>query len=375
MKPVPPIDPLDDLMMAALHGDLTPQERAQFDSRLSNDPAARAVYLEAQAMHDLLEKTHREAQPDAAFEQRMISGVRRKLQSEKDETALESVLVLWNGLRRLLKVPTFWAYGAICGLVALVALSVVISAGSQVKSVFTNISYPLAVNGVRSDEMNGFPVDAAKAKVDQPQNRNGYIAQLDKRELGYESQLRADPSNQNAAKRIEQIEAQKKDYALKTGYNVYAGHTIATAGALNLNGGNLKMEADGKTANTGGSADLLEAAIPLTTTTPQGGTVHGTPFSIPGTPGNWQQNAVPNSTAANVTIASSSAIEVTIVSGETVTADSVTLDSVGVTLAVDGLLNLGRSKDQLLVGAGTLDVASTGTIANGTIVAGSGMSS
>jgi hypothetical protein len=91
-----------------------------------------------------------------------------------------------------------------------------------------------------------------------------------------------------------------------------------------------------------------------------------------GTAGDWQQNAVPNSTAANVTIASDSAIEVTIVSGETVTADSVTLDSVGVTLAVDGLLNLGGSKDQLLVNAGTLSVASTGTIANGTIVAGSG---
>ena len=68
--------------------------------RLQNDPAARAAYQEAQAMHDLLEKTHHDAQPDSAFEQRMISGVRRKIQhKDHRETAWESVLVLWAAAR------------------------------------------------------------------------------------------------------------------------------------------------------------------------------------------------------------------------------------------------------------------------------------
>jgi len=82
MKPVTPHDPLDDLIAAALHGELTPEERTQFDIRLKNDPAAHAAYQKAQLMHDLLEKTHKNAQPDSDFERRMVSGVRRKLQSE-----------------------------------------------------------------------------------------------------------------------------------------------------------------------------------------------------------------------------------------------------------------------------------------------------
>src|SRR5476651_2419525 len=100
MKPPTPHDPLDDLIAAALHGELTPEERTRFESRLSTDPAAQAAYQEAQAMHDLLEKTHKSAQPDPAFEQRMVSGVRRKLQDEQNrETAWESLLALWMGLK------------------------------------------------------------------------------------------------------------------------------------------------------------------------------------------------------------------------------------------------------------------------------------
>lgn len=100
MKPISPHDPLDDLIAAALHGELTPEERAQFDARLQNDPAARAAYQETQLMHNLLEKTHRDAQPDPAFEQRMVSGVRRKIQHDQHrETAWESVLVLWRAVK------------------------------------------------------------------------------------------------------------------------------------------------------------------------------------------------------------------------------------------------------------------------------------
>jgi len=110
MKPTTPHDPLDDLIAAALHGDLTPEERAQFESRLSTDPNAQAAYQEAKAMHELLEQTNRSAQPDPDFEQRMVSGVRRKIaQPPHQETAWESLLFFWNGVRWML--TSRWKYG------------------------------------------------------------------------------------------------------------------------------------------------------------------------------------------------------------------------------------------------------------------------
>jgi len=126
MKPIFPHDPrneeFDDLIAAALHGELTPEERAQFEARLSNDPAAQAAYQEAQAMHDLLEKTHQSAQPDPAFEQRMVSGVRRKLQHEQHrETAWESLLALWIGLKKFFVKRRAWEYAAVCVIFALLA--------------------------------------------------------------------------------------------------------------------------------------------------------------------------------------------------------------------------------------------------------------
>jgi hypothetical protein len=150
MKPLTPHDPrndtFDELIAAALHGELTPEERTQFESHLQTDPAAQAAYQEAQAMHDLLEKTHKSAQPDSAFEQRMVSGVRRKLQTEQHrETAWESLLALWTGVRRVLSFRYLWAYGGVCGLVMVLALGFVIYSGNQVKGVFTTISDKLAV--------------------------------------------------------------------------------------------------------------------------------------------------------------------------------------------------------------------------------------
>src|SRR5476651_2252966 len=116
MKPFTPHDPLDDLIAAALHGELSPEERAHFESRLTTDPAAQAAYQEAQAMHDLLEKTHKAAQPDPAFEQRMVSGVRRKIQHEQHrETAWESLRALWRGLKHFFAIKStpspLWRYG------------------------------------------------------------------------------------------------------------------------------------------------------------------------------------------------------------------------------------------------------------------------
>jgi glycine cleavage system regulatory protein len=122
MTPLSSHDPLDDLIAAALHGELTPPERTQFESRLQTDPAARAAYQEAQLMHDLLEKTHQSAQPDPAFEQRMVSGVRRKLQTERHrETAWESLLALWLGLKRFF--ATRWLVNGLAILAVIAVLA------------------------------------------------------------------------------------------------------------------------------------------------------------------------------------------------------------------------------------------------------------
>jgi hypothetical protein len=102
MKPTStPHDPLDELLAAAVHGELTAAQRAELDALLQNDPAARAAYQEIQAMHDLLERNHHDAKPDPAFEDRMISGVRRKARAEVThrETPWESVLVLWRAVQ------------------------------------------------------------------------------------------------------------------------------------------------------------------------------------------------------------------------------------------------------------------------------------
>jgi anti-sigma factor RsiW len=100
----PPPDPLDDLLAAAVFGELTPEERAELELRLQTDAAARAAYQETLHMHDLLEKSYRNAQPDPAFEERMVSGVRRKLRTEKEhrETAWESAVILGRGIRNIL---------------------------------------------------------------------------------------------------------------------------------------------------------------------------------------------------------------------------------------------------------------------------------
>ena len=130
-----PTSTLDELMAAALHGDLTPEERAQLETQLQNDPAARAAFQEIQAMHDMLERHHR--RPDPAFEERMVSGVRRRIQGEgKAESAWESVVVLWRGMRAVIRNPV--AISACVGVI-IVAL-VVVGGGGQTHQIFSTLS-------------------------------------------------------------------------------------------------------------------------------------------------------------------------------------------------------------------------------------------
>ena len=123
MKPISqPHDPLDDLLAAAVHGELTAAQRAELDALLQHDPAARAAYQEIQTMHDLLEKNHRDVKPDPNFEDRMISGVRRRLREEgRRETAWESALVLWRGLRAFWGQPSWKSYAGALAIILILA--------------------------------------------------------------------------------------------------------------------------------------------------------------------------------------------------------------------------------------------------------------
>jgi hypothetical protein len=124
MKPISqPHDPLDELLAAAVHGELTPAQCAELDALLQHDPAARAAYQEIQTMHDLLENNHREVKPDPNFEDRMISGVRRKVREEKAprETAWESALFIWRGLGALFGKPSWKSYAGALAIVLILA--------------------------------------------------------------------------------------------------------------------------------------------------------------------------------------------------------------------------------------------------------------
>ena len=241
MKPISPHDPLDDLIAAALHGELTPEERTQFDARLQTDPAAQAAYQEAQAMHDLLEKTHQNAQPDPAFEQRMVSGVRRKLQTEKHrETAWESLVVLWTGVRNVFRLRYLWLYGGVSGLVLVLALGFLIHSGSQVKGVFSTISSQLAYAG-NAEAGNIIMGNTPVSSTDHPAGAR--LADLNKKEARLQDQLRTNPDNQNAARLLTSIEAQKQRLTkvgagslTLSGANTYTGGTTVNAGALKIAG-------------------------------------------------------------------------------------------------------------------------------------------
>jgi anti-sigma factor RsiW/glycine cleavage system regulatory protein len=244
MKPITPHDPLDDLIAAALHGDLTPEERALFETRLAHDPAAQAAYQEAQAMHDLLEKTHRTAQPDPDFEQRMVSAVRRKLQHPPHrETAWESLLALWTGLNQFIRhrrVKEFAVVAIVVALVAGVALGPITNGTKQARASaemqmrrqadqadgFADLKSPTRVDAPQTVDANGAP--SANAGASLGFNRNGFR-----------------PSNAEAS-RMSKI-------------------NIPLPGEPASGVGGIYLE-------------------PMVTTTPQGGTVRGTGFAPPASP-------------------------------------------------------------------------------------------
>jgi autotransporter-associated beta strand protein len=242
MKPLSPHDPLDELIAAALHGELTPEERAPFEARLAHDPAAQAAYQEAQAMHDLLEKTHQSAQPDSAFEQRMVSGVRRKLQHDQHrETGLESLLLLWAWLKRIPKRfrlrPVEWA--VVLGLIAII----------------WGASLGPITRGIKQAQEPALMQQAARLKaVADPSAVIGFDvadARLAKASAG---QNEEDFSRRNTGTHIAQTGA---GTMILTGANTYSGGTTVSAGTLRIS--------NGFASGSGSGGDSLDIS---STTTP-----------------------------------------------------------------------------------------------------------
>jgi hypothetical protein len=238
-------DSLDELIAAALHGELTPEERVRLESRLTTDPAAQAAYQEAQAMHDLLEKTHKNAQPDPAFEQRMISGVRRKIQTEKRETAWESMLALWAGMRKFVarkREPIPFLGAAI-----VVVVTVFLLAGVALGPI---------TNGIKKSSQSAMMQEAhAKAVED-------YQAQMDSGA--------SNPAMKDLHQFLPQVKAEK----------LARNDEVDARAAQELIDANPKAEfvPDALRSKTPapGAMDYNE---PSTTTVPQGGTVRGSGFT------------------------------------------------------------------------------------------------
>ena len=268
MKSITPNDPrdeqLDELIALALHNELTPEERAQFDTRLQTDPAAQAAYQEAQAMHDLLEKTHQEAQPDAAFEQRMVSGVRRKIRTEKDrETRWGWLVRLWEMIKAtpehirisevvavlfIIVILTGVAFGPITNGIAKAKQSAMVQAG-----------HTIAMAEYQAQVDAGVPNPVMK----------GVRALSDGRIVEY--------AGDGAARREVDITEKVRSFTANGGRNLdalVAGQAVASAQAA-------KQELPRSTISGLGTMTAGDYNEPATTTIPQGGTVHGSGFVPP----------------------------------------------------------------------------------------------
>ncbi|MDQ6622823.1 MAG: DUF4349 domain-containing protein, partial [Verrucomicrobiota bacterium] len=68
---------LESWLAAAVHDQLSPEARAQFDEHLASCANCRALYEEELTMSKMIAATLEEAKPDLAFEQRIVSGFRK----------------------------------------------------------------------------------------------------------------------------------------------------------------------------------------------------------------------------------------------------------------------------------------------------------
>jgi hypothetical protein len=300
-KTTPP-DPLDELLAAALLGDLTREERTQLEFRLSNDPAAQAAYQETQRMHDLLEKNYREAQPDPAFEQRTISGVRRKIQHEKQhrETAWESAVVLWRGVRGFL-VNRWVTRVAFAGAFLLIAGLSVQSYIRERGHLVTGLSPALDAddlaaqlkvteNDLAEEKGPMFKAPKAPASTEAPplQPMNAPMATAGEADVAAKSVASTDSSNM--------VSDKSKSVAPGSSHAAFAGNFVpaaplsgsntytgeATADNSMLRNSSLATRVTTQNGATKSIDSLQEFVQPAATTTPQGGTIRGAGFNPPG---------------------------------------------------------------------------------------------
>ena len=211
-------------------------------------------------MHDLLEKTHASAQPDPAFEQRMVSGVRRKIQTEQHrETAWESVIALGKGVkgfftRKRKPMAPVWQF------VVLLFIIVPILAGVALGPI---------TNGTKQAKQNA-ELQAAHEKA-----LADYQAQVD---AGVPNPVMKSVKAMPDGTIVEYGDASAGASSL-TDAN---GAVSVSRGTLVANGRAAAGTAGEVAMNSGDSVTYNE---PATTTTPQGGTIRGlgliTPINAP----------------------------------------------------------------------------------------------
>src|SRR5436305_8085563 len=68
---------IESWLADAVHDQLSPEERAQFNEHLASCTDCRALYEEELTMSRMIEATLEEVKPDLAFEQRIVSGFRK----------------------------------------------------------------------------------------------------------------------------------------------------------------------------------------------------------------------------------------------------------------------------------------------------------
>ena len=74
-------DDIEPWLAAAVHDQLSENERAEFQEHLAGCASCRKLYHEEIAMNKMIETTFEEAKPDLAFEQRIVSRFRRSVPS------------------------------------------------------------------------------------------------------------------------------------------------------------------------------------------------------------------------------------------------------------------------------------------------------
>src|SRR3954453_15587608 len=70
---------IESWLAAAVHDQLSAEERAQFNEHLASCETCRVLYEEELTMSKMIESTLEEAKPDLAFEQRVVSGFRKSV--------------------------------------------------------------------------------------------------------------------------------------------------------------------------------------------------------------------------------------------------------------------------------------------------------